>query len=665
MQSIPNRLSSATQTIFQACLDQPKTAIALTTLFFAKVVEATTGETAQAGPLDGVIDWISQDTGIKVGAFGVLAISAFVIWRLKKGSGEQTPQKLGTEAAGTHKKLTERRGGSEGSKGLPRPEQEGDGDNPSTVVKRTAAVTKKTGAGNKAEPKIARVVDFEVPPTPGKVDFDPLAMRGATEKILRDTFTWPRQNGLLCYLLAARMMQENKFAAAKKEANKGYIFVKSSKGDEDIRTQLLIQINMCDYEGAPKKQARSNHAAPKKEEEVIPETPGVVKLTPDQMVDSAVEALTPLFIKYDQYAQLCLLVAVDLMLANNKYEEAKAIAKKGYYLRTWADDNVRISTKMEKCGKAPKMLKGTEIGKQFEDLMAKCNDLIKIQKQAAAKAKKPLPQPKGGGEKAEQGATGAPNKGPAETEDKPPPPPPRSDDEDLDAAVDQIKQEGLIYPVEEEGANSNAVDEDKPPKAPPFPAPTGEGKVVQARAPAEKKAAPKLFTGADLFTQPKKIPEPVPPTPSKLPPPNVIPVPLVQGKPPQNLPPPPNTLPKGQSAVAPARSNAPRVEDDAEAPPEEEPKTPPALAKIRDADANAEQRRGVFAALTERKPRQDGEETKTDGLKHVNTPPTVAREKKKDAAKTAGYNVDMAKRRQAVALSPKKPGEDDDDSWSE
>ena len=430
MQSITNRLSSATQTISQACLVHPNTAIALTTLFFAKVVEANTGETAQTGPWDHVIDWLSQDTGIKAGAFGVLVISVFFLWRLKKGNVAQTPQKLAPEAADTAQKLAKRgAGGSAGSKELPRPEKEGDGGEASTVVRRPAAATKKTGAGNKGDSKLAKRIEFEVPPTPGKVDFDPFQMRETTEKALRDTFTWPRQNGLLCYLLAARMMQDQKFAAAKEESKKGHKFVATSKDNEDIRAQFLLQIQQCQFAGVNDGHANSNLAAAKKRQVIVPETPGVVNLSPDQMVDNAVDALIPLFINYDQYAQLCLLVAVDLLLANN-FVGAKAIAKKGYYLRTWADDNVRISTKMEKCGKAPKDLKGTEIGKKFEDLMAKCNDLIKIQEQAKAKARKPLPQPNDGGRRAEQGATGAANKGPTKLDDKPPPPPPREEEEE-------------------------------------------------------------------------------------------------------------------------------------------------------------------------------------------------------------------------------------------
>lgn len=101
----------------------------------------------------------------------------------------------------------------------------------------------------------------EIPETPGGVNLSPLQMKVKGEAALRGLFTSPVQNALLCYTLAADLMIEGKYDAAKVEIKKGWSFVKSSK--EQIKADLHAQYLACKaLQEQPLARQSTAHRAP-------------------------------------------------------------------------------------------------------------------------------------------------------------------------------------------------------------------------------------------------------------------------------------------------------------------------------------------------------------------------------------------------------------------
>lgn len=307
-------ISQPIHTIF-AFASHPITATALTTLFFATVVQATTQsdlKDAEVSYLGSFADWLAKDTAIKVGTFALVVITAAILW---KSARPKPPVQIARTAVETEpRNRTERKGpGSAPMSTLPRPK-----------------TTLRADLDKESIPSFQqRLLDHGVAETPGGINLTPFQMKEKGEAALRKDFIYPQQNALLSYTLAAHYIILGKLLAAKAEGIKGYKFVEVMRGE--IKSDLRSLIEQCKFLISESQQVQGKKRAEGSQslKMAIPETPGGVNLTPLQMKEKGESALRVLFTSPVQDALLCYTLAADLMI-EGKYSEAKEEIKRGF-----------------------------------------------------------------------------------------------------------------------------------------------------------------------------------------------------------------------------------------------------------------------------------------------------------------------------------------------
>lgn len=300
-----------------------RTAVAVfTTLFLATQAHAqANNDGASSTILDRVTDWMAQDTGLKVGAFAVVLFTAIVVCIKFRKSTPPIRTVSGEDDVRTAPK---RRGAGKAPSSDPTTAHNRDKRRDQSKGILPKPYTGSDAAADKTFQQ--RMIEGGVNKTPGGINITPSEMRENGIAALRKAkeLITPQMNALLSYTLAAHLMMLGKYKEAKDEGNTGYQYLESQKITGDIKTDLSLLIQQCRF-----LIAQPNTTAPHKQKrnQQVPETPGAVNRTPEQMRNKGIESLFEKF-KVNQKGILFYILAADLML-EGRFLEAKEEIKIG------------------------------------------------------------------------------------------------------------------------------------------------------------------------------------------------------------------------------------------------------------------------------------------------------------------------------------------------